>query len=36
MGLAFYSDDSVIPERDTLSVPSMPFALMIRQGSWTC
>ena len=34
MGLTFYSDDSVILERDTLSVPSMPFALMVRQGSW--
>ena len=34
MGLTFYSDDSVILERDTLSVPAMPFALMVREGSW--
>jgi hypothetical protein len=34
-GLTFYSDDSVLLERDTLSVPSMPFSLMIREGSWT-
>jgi hypothetical protein len=34
IGLTFYSDDSVILERDTLCVPSMPFALMVREGSW--
>jgi len=33
-GLTFYSDDSVLLERDTLSVPVMPFALMVREGSW--
>ena len=33
-GLTFFSDDSVMLERDTLSVPGMPFSLMIRQGSW--
>jgi hypothetical protein len=34
MSLTFYSDDSVPLERDTLSVPVMPFGLMIREGSW--
>ncbi len=34
MGLTFYSDDSVLLERDTLTVPVMPFALMVREGSW--
>jgi hypothetical protein len=34
MGLTFYSDDSVLLERDALSVPVMPFALMVREGSW--
>jgi hypothetical protein len=34
MGLTFFSDDSVLLERDTLSVPTMPFALMVREGSW--
>jgi hypothetical protein len=33
-GLTLYSDDSVLLERDTFSVPVMPFALMIREGSW--
>jgi hypothetical protein len=33
-GLTLYSDDSVLLERDTLSVPAMPFALMVREGSW--
>lgn len=33
-GLRFYADDSVLLERDTLSVPVMPFALTIREGSW--
>jgi hypothetical protein len=33
-GMTFYSDDSVLLERDTLSVPAMPFALMVREGSW--
>jgi len=35
MGLTFYGDDSVLLERDTLSVPVMPFALTIREGSWS-
>ncbi len=34
MGLTLYSDDAVLLERDTLSVPVMPFALMVREGSW--
>jgi hypothetical protein len=34
MGLTFYSDDSVILERDTLAVPRMPFGIMVREGSW--
>ena len=34
MGLTFYGDDSVLLERDTFSVPIMPFSLMIREGSW--
>jgi hypothetical protein len=33
-GLTFYSDDSVLLERDTLAVPAMPFSLMVREGSW--
>lgn len=33
-GSTFYADDSVILERNTLSVPPMPFGLMIREGSW--
>ena len=33
-GMTFYSDDSVLLERDTLSVPLMPFSLMVREGSW--
>ena len=33
-GLTFYGDDSVLLERDGLSVPAVPFALMIREGSW--
>jgi Coenzyme PQQ synthesis protein D (PqqD) len=33
-GLTFYGDDSVLLERDTFSVPAMPFALTIREGSW--
>jgi Coenzyme PQQ synthesis protein D (PqqD) len=33
-GLTFYADDSVLLERDTFSVPAMPFALMVREGSW--
>lgn len=33
-GLTLYSDDSVLLERDTFSVPVMPFSLMIREGSW--
>ena len=34
MALTFYSDDSVLLERDTFSVPIMPFALTVREGSW--
>jgi len=34
MGWNLYSDDSVLLQRDTLSVPPMPFALMVREGSW--
>ena len=34
MGLTFYGDDSVLLERDTFSVPIMPFALTVREGSW--
>lgn len=34
MGMTFYSEDSVLIEPDTLTVPAMPFALMIREGSW--
>jgi hypothetical protein len=34
MGATFYSDDSVLLERDTLTVPVMPFALTVREGSW--
>ena len=33
-GLTFYGDDSVLLERDTLSIPVMPFALTVRDGSW--
>jgi hypothetical protein len=33
-GLTFYGDDSILLERDTLSVPVMPFALTVREGSW--
>jgi hypothetical protein len=33
-GLTLYSDDSVLLERDTLSVPLMPYSLMVREGSW--
>jgi len=33
-GLTFYADDSVLLERETLAVPAMPFALMVREGSW--
>jgi len=33
-GMTFYGDDSVLLERDTLSVPVMPFALTVREGSW--
>jgi hypothetical protein len=34
MGMTLYADDSVLLERDTLSVPVMPFPLMLREGSW--
>jgi hypothetical protein len=34
IGLTFYSDDSVLLERGTLSIPVMPFSLMVREGSW--
>ncbi len=33
-GWTFYADDSVLLERDTLSVPVMPFSLTVREGSW--
>ncbi len=33
-GLTLYADDSVALERDTLAIPAMPFALMLREGSW--
>jgi hypothetical protein len=33
-GMTFYGDDSVLLERDTLTVPVMPFALTVREGSW--
>lgn len=33
-GLTFYSDDSVALENDSLTIPAMPFAMMIREGSW--
>lgn len=33
-GLTFYSDDSVALESGSFRVPVMPFALMIREGSW--
>jgi len=33
-GLTFYTDDSVALQSGLLTVPVMPFALMIREGSW--
>lgn len=33
-GFALYSDDSVALDRETLKIPAMPFALMLREGSW--
>ncbi len=33
-GLVFYSDDSAPIERTTLKIAAMPFALMLREGSW--
>jgi hypothetical protein len=33
-GLTLYADDSVALHRESLAVPPMPFALMVRQGSW--
>ncbi len=33
-GLTFYADDSVLLEAGSFTVPVMPFALMIREGSW--
>ena len=33
-GLMLYADDSVALQREDLKVPAMPFALMVRQGSW--
>jgi hypothetical protein len=33
-GLNFYSDDSAAFDRQTMRVAPMPFALMIREGSW--
>jgi hypothetical protein len=34
-GMQFLSDDSAAIDRQTLSVVAMPFALMIREGSWS-
>ncbi|HEY1947634.1 MAG TPA: PqqD family protein [Bryobacteraceae bacterium] len=33
-GLQFFSDDSAAVDRHTMRVAPMPFALMIREGSW--
>jgi hypothetical protein len=33
-GLKLYADDSVALDRGSLKVPAMPFALMVREGSW--
>lgn len=33
-GLTLYADDSTGIQRDNLKIPAMPFALMIREGSW--
>jgi len=33
-GMTFYGDDSIPLERESLTIPGMPFALMIREGSW--
>ena len=33
-GLTFYGDDSIPLERGSLKIQPMPFALMIREGSW--
>jgi hypothetical protein len=33
-GLVFYADDSVALDRENLQVSAMPFALMVREGSW--
>lgn len=34
MGIMLYADDSVLLQRNSLSVPLMPFALTVREGSW--
>jgi hypothetical protein len=33
-GLRFFSDDSAAIDRTTLQVVALPFALMLREGSW--
>jgi hypothetical protein len=33
-GLTLYADDSVALCRESLGIPVMPFALMLREGSW--
>jgi hypothetical protein len=33
-GLTFYADDSVALQASSLKIPAMPFAMMIREGSW--
>ena len=33
-GLTLYADDSVALDRGTMKIPAMPFALMVREGSW--
>jgi hypothetical protein len=32
--LTFYADDSVLLQAESFAVPVMPFALMVREGSW--
>jgi hypothetical protein len=33
-GMTFYADDSVVLQAESLKIPAMPFAMMIREGSW--
>ena len=33
-GMTFYADDSVALQAKSLKIPAMPFAMMIREGSW--